>query len=53
MFFCCIIQSGNVECAKTTCPKLDGCYMIIYDNFNQDRSCSCDMCKGKSCANYS
>ncbi|KAL5005568.1 hypothetical protein ScPMuIL_016726 [Solemya velum] len=42
----CFCKNGKVACSKTTCPKLDGCYMIIYDNFNQDRSCSCDMCKG-------
>ena len=39
------LQGGIVQCTQMTCPSTEGCYVILFDNFQEDRKC-CDVCKG-------
>ena len=40
-----LFQEGIVQCTQTTCRSTAGCYVILFDNF-QDKKC-CDVCKGE------
>ncbi|KAH3751568.1 BMP-binding endothelial regulator protein-like [Dreissena polymorpha] len=43
----CVCENKIVKCTQTKCPSTEGCYVILFDDFRQERKC-CDVCKGCS-----
>ncbi|XP_052814283.1 BMP-binding endothelial regulator protein-like [Mya arenaria] len=41
----CFCSNKIVKCSQTQCPNVEGCYVILFDNFLEDKKC-CDVCKG-------
>ncbi|KAJ8320824.1 hypothetical protein KUTeg_002411 [Tegillarca granosa] len=41
----CTCENQEVRCKRQECPSLEGCYMIIFENFKRKTKC-CEVCKG-------
>ncbi|XP_060564132.1 BMP-binding endothelial regulator protein-like [Ruditapes philippinarum] len=41
----CICMNKIIKCTQTQCPSTEGCHVILFDSFREERKC-CEVCKG-------
>lgn len=41
----CVCRNQVVDCERKFCQSSEGCYMILFDSYGQQKQC-CDVCKG-------